>query len=223
MAAGPGVDTNVAGHHSVHRMASARPVRPLSLVGHEAQPLQPREVAAFHIASGSFRWSAVVPMIPSAGSIASPRAASSTSSRPARAAISRVASCVATPFRAAFHATGGDRLIYMAFHYIVMKNLQVRIEDEDIDALDALAEDMRSTRSEVARHALGEGMRKLRMEKALNRYLNLEFSLARAAQFAGVTIREMAEAASARGIPYFRYSVEELRRDRERAAKWLKD
>jgi len=103
-----------------------------------------------------------------------------------------------------------------------MKNLQVRVDDEDIDAIDALAAETRSTRSEVARHALDEGMRKLRMEKALNRFLNLEFTLARAAQFAGVTIREMAEAASARGIPYFRYSVEELRRDRERAAKWLK-
>lgn len=103
-----------------------------------------------------------------------------------------------------------------------MKNLQVRVDDEEVDALDALAEDMRSTRSEVARHALEEGMRKLRIERALNRYLNLEFTLARAAQYAGVTIREMAEAASARGIPYFRYSLEALRRDRRRAAEWLK-
>lgn len=103
-----------------------------------------------------------------------------------------------------------------------MRNLQVRVHDEDVDALDALAEDLRSTRSEVARHALEEGMRKLRMERALNRYLNLEFTLARAARYAGVTIREMAEAAAARGIPYFRYSLEELRRDRRRATKWLK-
>ena len=47
-----------------------------------------------------------------------------------------------------------------------MKNLQVRVEDQD---LDALAEDLRSTRSEVARHALAEGMRKLRTERARNR------------------------------------------------------
>jgi len=112
--------------------------------------------------------------------------------------------------------------MYMTVHYIVMKNLQVRVDDEDVDALDELAEDLRLSRSEVARHALGEGMRKLRLEKGLTRYLNLEFTLAKAARFAGVTIHEMAAAASARGIPYFRYSIEELRRDRDRASKWLR-
>ena len=41
-----------------------------------------------------------------------------------------------------------------------MKNLQVRVDDEDIDAIDALAAETRSTRSEVARAerpARGEG------------------------------------------------------------------
>lgn len=102
-----------------------------------------------------------------------------------------------------------------------MRNLQVRVDDEEIDELDELAEEMRLSRSEVARSALREGVRKLRTEKALSRYLNLEFTLARAAQYAGVTIREMAQAARERGIPYFRYSLEELRRDRERAKKWI--
>ena len=103
-----------------------------------------------------------------------------------------------------------------------MKNLQVRVDDDEIGEIDDLAEEMRLSRSEVARTALREGVRKLRMEKALMRYLNLEFTLSRAAQYAGVTIREMAGAASDRGIPFFRYSLDELRRDRERASKWLK-
>lgn len=102
-----------------------------------------------------------------------------------------------------------------------MRNLQIRVEDEEIEDLDDLAEDSKSSRSEVARNALREGVRRLRMEKALGRYLNLEFTLSRAAEFAGVTIREMAEVAGERGIPFFRYSLAELERDRERASKWL--
>ena len=103
-----------------------------------------------------------------------------------------------------------------------MKNLQVRVDEEAIEELDGLAEDLRLSRSEVARSALREGVRKLRMEKAINRYLNLEFTLSRAAHYAGVTIQEMAAVASARGIPFFRYSLEELRLDRDRAVKWVR-
>ena len=98
----------------------------------------------------------------------------------------------------------------------------MRVDDEEIKDLDRLAEDMGLSRSEIARSALREGVRRLRKEKALGRYLNLEFTLSRAARFAGVTIQEMAEIARERGIPFFRYSLDEMRRDRERAAKWLK-
>lgn len=103
-----------------------------------------------------------------------------------------------------------------------MRNLQVRVDDEEIDDLDELAKELRLSRSELARSALREGVRRLRAEKALARYLDLEFTLSRAARYAGVTIREMAELAAARGIPFFRYSLDELRRDRERAEAWSK-
>ncbi|HEY5605926.1 MAG TPA: UPF0175 family protein [Thermoplasmata archaeon] len=102
------------------------------------------------------------------------------------------------------------------------RNLQVRVDDEEIRVLDRLAKDAGLSRSETARSALREGIRRMRAERALARYLNFDFTLSRAAQYAGVTIHEMAEAARARGIPFFRYSLEELRRDRERAGKWLK-
>jgi predicted HTH domain antitoxin len=113
-------------------------------------------------------------------------------------------------------------LIYDISLHCHMKNLQVRVGDDEFEGLDELAEDLKSSRSEVARNALREGVRKLRMEKALGRYLNLEFTLSRAAEYAGVTIREMAEVATERGIPFFRYSLEELRRDRKRATKWIR-
>ncbi len=103
-----------------------------------------------------------------------------------------------------------------------MKNLQVRVDDDEIDDLDELAEEMRLSRSELARSALREGVRRLRAEKALARYLKQEFTLSRAARYAGVTIREMAELAASGGIPFFRTSVDDLRRDRERARAWSK-
>ncbi|TLZ69979.1 MAG: ribbon-helix-helix protein, CopG family [Methanobacteriota archaeon] len=102
-----------------------------------------------------------------------------------------------------------------------MKNLQVRVGEDEVGELDRLADDMKLSRSEAARTALREGMRRLRMDRALARYLNLEFTLSRAAQYARVTIHEMARVASEKGIPFFRYSLVELRRDRERAEAWL--
>src|SRR2546427_1056149 len=84
-----------------------------------------------------------------------------------------------------------------------MKNLQVRVDEDEIEDLDELAQEMRLSRSEIARSALREGVRRLRTEKALARYLNLEFTLSRAAQYAGVPIRDMADLAAAKGIPFF--------------------
>jgi predicted HTH domain antitoxin len=103
-----------------------------------------------------------------------------------------------------------------------MKNLQVRVDEDEIEDLDELAEEMHLSRSELARSALQQGVRRLRMEKALAGYLNMEFTLSRAATYAGVPIREMADLAAAKGIPFFRISLDELRRDRERTRTWIK-
>src|SRR5947208_14102900 len=101
-----------------------------------------------------------------------------------------------------------------------MKNLQVRVGEDEVSEIDRLADDLNLSRSETARSALREGMRKLQMDRALARSLNLEFTLSRAAQSAGVTIHEMARAASEKGIRFFRYSLSALRRAREPARKW---
>ncbi len=103
-----------------------------------------------------------------------------------------------------------------------MKNLQVRLDDDLVDDLDELAEDLRLLRSDVARRAIDEGLRRLRMERALEKYLHGKFSLGGAAAYAGVSIYEMVDEAAKRGIPYFRYSAEELKEDVRRASKWLK-
>src|SRR5256885_9701755 len=95
-----------------------------------------------------------------------------------------------------------------------MKNLQVRVGEDEVNEIDRLADDLNLSRSETARSALREGMRKLQMDRALARYLNLEFTLSRAAQSARVTIHEMARAASERWIPFYRYSLEDHRGNR---------
>ena len=102
------------------------------------------------------------------------------------------------------------------------KNLQVRLDEEDLRHIDELAEETNLVRSEVTRQALRTGMKRLRMERALMKYLDHEFTLARAAEYAGVGIFEMSQVAAERGIPYFRYPVEELRHDAEVARRILR-
>ena len=103
-----------------------------------------------------------------------------------------------------------------------MKNVQVRLDDDLVEEIDELAEDLRLLRSDVTRRAVGEGLRRLRMERALENYLHGKVSLCRAAEYAGVSIYEMVDEAAKRGIPYFRYSPDELEQDARRASKWLK-
>ncbi|HKZ64062.1 MAG TPA: UPF0175 family protein [Thermoplasmata archaeon] len=102
------------------------------------------------------------------------------------------------------------------------RNLQVRLEEEDLLQMDELAEETNLVRSEVARQALRTGMKRLRLERALMKHLNHEFTLARAAEYAGVGIFEMSQVAAERGIPYFRYPAHELERDAAVARKILK-
>jgi predicted HTH domain antitoxin len=98
-----------------------------------------------------------------------------------------------------------------------MDNLQVRLPDEDLEALDDLAGLLRTSRSDAARTALDEGIRVLRLRLALDRYAAGDITLARAAEDAGVSLQRIALAARDRGIPYFRHGVQELERDIEGA------
>jgi len=55
--------------------------------------------------------------------------------------------------------------------------------------------------------------RGLNKQDRLERYVNEEFSLCRAAEFAGVSIQQMARYMAERGISFFRQSIEESKRD----------
>ncbi|MHB8584772.1 MAG: ribbon-helix-helix protein, CopG family [Thermoplasmatota archaeon] len=103
-----------------------------------------------------------------------------------------------------------------------MDNLQVRLPEDDLQALDALAKDLRTSRSDAARAALEEGVRALRLRFALDRYARGGMSLTRAAEHAGVSLHEIAIAARDRGLPYLRHTPEEAADDAKVARAWLR-
>jgi|GEM_PF-1318829 len=102
-----------------------------------------------------------------------------------------------------------------------MESVQVRIPDEYIGILKELSETLHSSRSEVVRRAMEEGIKDMRMKIAIEKYLDEEFSLCRAAEFADVSIQQMAKYLAQKGIPFFRQSIEETIRDAKEAEGWL--
>ena len=102
-----------------------------------------------------------------------------------------------------------------------MESMQVRIPDEYIAIFKELSETLHSSRSEVVRRAMQEGIKDLRMKIAMEKYLDEEFSLCRAAEFADVSIQQMAKYLAQKGIPFFKQSIEETMRDAKEAEGWL--
>jgi predicted HTH domain antitoxin len=96
---------------------------------------------------------------------------------------------------------------------IGMENLQIRLAEDELAEVEELTRMLHRSRSEVARSALHEGMRAMRMEMAQAKYLRNEFTLCRAAEFAQVSIQEMADYLAKRDVQFFRYSPAELDRD----------
>ena len=99
----------------------------------------------------------------------------------------------------------------------------MRISEEYVDILNELSETLHSSRSEVIRKVLEEGIKDLRMKIAMDKYLDEEFSLCRAAEFSGVSIQQMAHYLAQKGIPFFKQSIEETMRDVQEAEGWLND
>lgn len=102
-----------------------------------------------------------------------------------------------------------------------MENLQIRVPGDELHEIEELTRVMHASKSEVARNALHEGIKTLKIGIATSRYMDNKYTLCKAAEFAGVSIQEMSEYLSRKGIPFFRYSAEELERDVERAKEWL--
>ena len=102
-----------------------------------------------------------------------------------------------------------------------VQNLQIRLPDEELADIDGLTTVLHMSKSEVARNALHEGLKVMKMGIAIQRYLNEEYTLCKAAEFANVSLIELARYATERGIPFFRYSENDLDDDIKRADKWF--
>ncbi|MFQ5976165.1 MAG: UPF0175 family protein [Candidatus Hydrothermarchaeales archaeon] len=100
-----------------------------------------------------------------------------------------------------------------------MGNVQVRMPSKSIKELDQLGDRLGSTRSEVIRKALKEGISRIKAELALKEYVENKITLCKAALASGMSIAEFAEYASGKGIAFIRYPVKEAEEDLERLRK----
>lgn len=102
-----------------------------------------------------------------------------------------------------------------------MESVQIRIDEKNMKNLNELAQMLSSSRSEVIRRIIEGGIRELRMKIAMEKYIDEEFSLCRAAEFSNVSIQQMARYLTQRGIPFFKQSIEESEKDVIEAQTWL--
>ena len=97
-----------------------------------------------------------------------------------------------------------------------MESAQMAMGEKQIAEL---SEMLHSSRSEVRGLVMWEGVKSLRMKIALEKYVNEEFSLCRAAEFVGVSIQQMARYLAERGVSFFRQSIEEAELDVKEALR----
>lgn len=102
-----------------------------------------------------------------------------------------------------------------------MESVQIRIDEKNMKNLNELAQMLSSSRSEVIRRIIEGGIKELRMKIAMEKYIDEEFSLCRAAEFSNVSIQQMARYLTQRGIPFFKQSIEESEKDVIEAKTWL--
>jgi len=82
----------------------------------------------------------------------------------------------------------------------MMENISIRLPKKVLDVGDSLARYEYSERSAVLRKALLLGMEKLRIENAVRLYSEGRLSLSEASELAGISIGEMLDILSKRGI-----------------------
>ena len=102
-----------------------------------------------------------------------------------------------------------------------MESVQIRIDEKNMKSLNELAQMLSSSRSEVIRRIIEGGIKELRMKIAMEKYIDEEYSLCRAAEFSNVSIQQMARYLTQRGIPFFKQSIEESEKDVIEAQSWL--
>ena len=93
--------------------------------------------------------------------------------------------------------------------------INLRVPDEVLSDLDALAEQGRASRIDLARHILLEGIARRKRDLALRLYLEGKVSKSRAAEIAGVSLWEMMDLIDQAALPTaytLQEAVEDVRR-----------
>lgn len=93
-----------------------------------------------------------------------------------------------------------------------MPTISARVPDDESEELETVAELLEEDRSTTIRKALSEGLRELRVRKAVERYQSGGVSVNQAARIAGVSLGEWLEIARERNLTT-QLTPEDLQRD----------
>ncbi len=97
-----------------------------------------------------------------------------------------------------------------------MASISARLPDDEAEELERVAEMLGEDKSSVIRKALSEGLRDLRVRRAVERYQTGEASVKQAARIAGVSLGEWLEIARERNLTT-QLTPDDLERDAETA------
>ena len=95
-----------------------------------------------------------------------------------------------------------------------LKTVTVRLPPEVLEEIEGIAERERIDRSEIIRRLLDQALALRRIDEAVETYRNGKVTLWRAAEMAGVSLREMMNIINERKIE-LNYTIEDLDRDME--------
>lgn len=97
-----------------------------------------------------------------------------------------------------------------------MASISARLPDDEAEELERVAEMLGEDKSSVIRKALSEGLRDLRVRRAVEQYQTGEVSVKQAARIAGLGLGEWLEIARERNLTA-QLTPEDLERDAETA------
>lgn len=97
-----------------------------------------------------------------------------------------------------------------------MGSISARLPDDEQEELEEVADLLSSDRSTTIRRALKEGLRELRVERAVEQYQTGDISVNQAARIAGVSLGEWLEIARERNVTT-QLTPSDLDRDAETA------
>lgn len=95
-----------------------------------------------------------------------------------------------------------------------LEAVTARLPKEMVREVERLAEKMKVDRSELIRRLLDSAIREKKLEDAVQAYREGQVTLWKAAEIAGISLREMMDLVKEKKIPVS-YTLEDLRRDLE--------